>query len=190
MLLPMVDPVIQSEELRPISRVEYRQMVDAGILDPRERIELLRGAIVTMSPIGMHHVHVVSWFTEQLILQLDRTYQVRTQAPFVAGDWSEPEPDVAVARKDYTLRDHPRELFLVIEVSDSTLRRDRKIKTSIYAEAGVPEYWIVNLQDMTVEVHTDPAGDRYETVVTLRDGDVLRPKPLPAVAIAVAEIPR
>lgn len=190
MLSAMVDPELESEQLRPISRAEYERMVEVGILGPRERIELLRGAIVTMSPIGRHHVDVVSWFTEQLILQLDRTFQVRTQAPFIAGDWSEPEPDIAIARKDYTLRDHPRELFLVIEVSESTLRRDRKIKTSIYAEAGVPEYWIVNLQEMTVEVYTDPAGDRYETIVTLRDPDVLRPKLLPAVALAIAEIPR
>jgi Uma2 family endonuclease len=96
----------------------------------------------------------------------------------------------AVAHKDPARRGHPDQLLLLIEVADSSLRTDRRLKRTIYAEAGVPEYWIVDVATLTVEVHTQPSSGTYASVRTLRDGDTLRPTLLPTVAIRVAEIPR
>src|SRR5207249_1079206 len=137
MLSSMFDPeLVEPEHIRPISRKEYDRMVEVGILDEDERCELLRGAIVTMSPQKWHHAAMVSWLNEQLIRQLDTSYEVRPALPFAADDWSEPEPDIAVTRKDHARREHPSAVFLIIEVAESSLRKDRKIKTGIYAEAG------------------------------------------------------
>jgi Uma2 family endonuclease len=190
MLDSMFDPAqIAPGKIRPLSRKEYDRMVELGMFQ-RERIELLRGMLVTMSPIGWLHARVTSWFTEQLIRQLDPSFEVRPQGSFAAGEWSEPEPDVAVAQKDYSLRDLPSELLLLVEVADSSLQYDRTVKVGVYAEANVPEYWIVDVNTATVEVHTKPSGDSYAQVQVLRDGDVLRPALLPTVAIAVSEMPR
>ena len=189
MLAPMLDGQIALDSIRPLSRAEYDRMVELGMF-ANERIELLRGALVKMSPIGWLHTRLTSWFTEQLILQLDRTYEVRCQGSFAASEWSEPEPDLAIVRKDYSLRDLPSEILLIIEVADSSLQHDRTTKVALYAEAGIPEYWIVDLKQMTVEVYTQPVGSTYAKIEMLRDGDTLRPRELPTVAIAIAELPR
>lgn len=99
-------------------------------------------------------------------------------------------PDVSVTPKDYSIRDLPSAMLLVIEVADSSLKSDRTVKLAIYAEANVPEYWIIDVNTSTVEVFTEPSGATYKQVQVLRDGDVLRPTQLPTVAIAVADIPR
>jgi Uma2 family endonuclease len=186
----MVVSMLDQMPTRPLSRKEYDRMVELDFFDEDERIELLRGAIVVMDGQGWHHAAVTAWLTARFVRALDDTYEVRPRLPFAASDWSQPLPDLAIARRDYTLRQHPSELFLVIEVSDSSLRKDRGLKAAIYAEANVPEYWIIDLQAMAVEVHTRPVGDRYEHVETFHDGAVLRPTPLPGVEIEVAAIPR
>lgn len=189
MLATMLESSVAPGDIRPISRKEFERMVDLGMFAD-ERVELLRGLLVKKVTQGWLHARVVAWFTEELIRALDRSYEVRPQVPFPASDWSEPEPDVAVARKDYQRREHPTELLLVIEVADSSLRRDRGVKLDIYAEAGVPEYWIVDVNTTTVAVHTTPTADGYQTIRTVRDGDVLRPTQLPGVELQVVEIPR
>ena len=165
-------------------------MVDVGIFDEDEHIELLRGVIVKMSPQKWHHAAVTSWLNEQLVLQLAGAFEVRPQLPYAASDWSEPEPDLAVVVKDRERRDHPSAALLIIEIAERSLRTDRRIKAQIYAEAGVPEYWVVDLRAMTVHVHTRPVADRYESIVAVRDGEVLRPTRLPGVMLAVTDIPR
>jgi len=185
-----VDPaLVEPQHIRPLSRSEYDRLVDLGWFE-HERIELLRGMLVTMSPQKWPHAAAVSFFNEQLVLQLAGLHEVRPQLPFAADDWSEPEPDLAVTRKDPALREHPSEALLVIEVADSSLRIDRGLKRTIYAEAGVPEYWIVDVEKPTVEVHTAPTRDGYASIQTLRDGDVLRPMLLPEISIRVADLPR
>jgi Uma2 family endonuclease len=180
---------VEPEHIRPLSRAEYDRLVDLGwFVD--ERIELLRGMLVKMSPQNWLHAAAVAFFNERLVLQLAGLHEVRPQLPFAADDWSEPEPDLAVVRKDPARRAHPSELLLVVEIADSLLRADRGLKLAIYAEAGVPEYWIVDVKQLIVEVHTVPSDGRYARVQTLQDGDVLRPTLLPEVAIAVADIPR
>lgn len=191
MLSSMFDPsLVAPERIRPLSRKEYDRMVELGMFE-NERVELLRGMLVTMSPQGGPHATVCAWFTQRITLALgDMTYEVRPQLPFAADDCSEPEPDIAIARRNRSIREHPSEVLLLIEVSDSSLPKDRKLKLAIYAEAQVPEYWIVDLTTMSVEVHTEPTRDGYAKVHVLRDGNVLRPTQLPAVELAVADIPR
>ncbi|MGE0545462.1 MAG: Uma2 family endonuclease [Kofleriaceae bacterium] len=186
----MFDPsLVAPERIRALSRKEYDRMVELGMFED-EKIELLRGLLVTMSPQNWPHSAAVQWLTKQLALQIDRSLAVRPQLPFAASNDSEPEPDLAIVREDYTLRDHPSEVLLLIEVADSSLRKDRSIKRAIYAENGVPEYWIVDVATMTVEVYTQPVNGDYASVRVARDGDVLEPLLLAGVSIAVAELPR
>jgi Uma2 family endonuclease len=186
---PFIPPFVESQPVRLLSRCEYDRLVDLGwFVD--EPIELLRGVLVTMSPQGRAHASAIEFFNEQLVLQLAGRHGVRPQLPFAADDWSEPEPDLAIVRKDPSLRSHPSEALLVVEIASSSLALDRGLKRTIYAEVGIPEYWIVDVNGRTVEVHTRPDGGRYSRVQTLRDGDVLQPTLLPEVMIRVAEMPR
>jgi Uma2 family endonuclease len=189
MLSAMHDPSFE-ESLRRISRKEYRQMAEAGIFDEDEPVELLDGMLVTKVTRGGRHDRLLTWLNRRLTRALDDSFEVRPQCGFAASEWSEPEPDFAIVRADPTHDDHPSAAVLIIEVSDSSLRRDRMWKQTIYAKAGVPEYWIVNVQEMTVEVYTQPTSSGFACKQTLRDGDVLRPTLLPAIEIAVAELPR
>lgn len=185
----MVVSMGEAEQIRRITRREYDLMVERGILEEDEKIELLRGQIVPMSPIGSRHTKLVIWLNARLIRALDPSYEVRPGCPFAADEWSEPEPDLAVRKAD-DRPDHPDKLLLVIEVSDSSLRKDRGIKQAIYAAAGVPEYWIFDVQHDLVEVYTKPRGEAYEQLQTLRAGDVLRPTTVPELVIAIDELPR
>ncbi len=190
MLAAPFDPaLIEPQQIGLLSRREYDRLVDLGWFHD-EPIELLRGMLVTMSPQKWPHAAAVEFFNEQLVLQLAGRYGVRPKLPFAADDWSEPEPDLAVVRKAPALRKHPSEVLLLIEIAHTSLRVDRGLKRTIYAEAGVPEYWIVDVNEMTVEVHTRPELGRYTSVNLLCDGDVLQPTLLPEVQIRVSEIPR
>lgn len=188
-----VDPMLPSDDLqpervRPLSRREYDQLVALGVFED-ERIELLRGQLVTMSPQGDVHAGLTAWLAQQLTLRTSGAYDVRSHSPFAADDYSEPEPDVVVAcRREKYAHPEPPQVLLLIEVSDSSLRKDRKIKLEIYAEAGVPEYWIFDVRAQAIDVHTQPIDGRYTSVVRMKDTGVLRPMALPGVSIDVAEI--
>lgn len=189
MLEAMLDPeVLTSDRIRPLSRREYETIVDAGVFW-KEPVELLRGVVVKMSPHGVPHAEITArlaqWFSK--ILDYER-YDVRCQLPYAATDDSMPEPDVYVTSRTHS-SGHPSTALLVIEVADSSLRMDRVIKSEIYAENGVPEYWIINVNDRVVEVLTEPAADGYRKKVTFASGDVLRPAQLPGIAIAIADLP-
>ncbi|MGE5187288.1 MAG: Uma2 family endonuclease [Acidobacteriota bacterium] len=186
----MLDPSeLAPERIRPLSRREYDRMVDLGMFED-EHVELLRGMLVEMSPQGGRHGTVCAWLAQRLSIALGMSLEVRPQLPFAADDWSEPEPDVAVARRDHSIDEHPGAALLLIEVSQTSLRKDRGVKLQIYAQAGVPEYWIVDLTTMTVEVYSQPTAHGYANVARLGDGDVLRPTQLPGVELPVAELPR
>jgi Uma2 family endonuclease len=137
---------------------------------------------------GPRHRRLVAWTGRELTLALGREYIVHQQMPFAATADSEPEPDLAVTREERGDR-HPSVAMLVVEVADSSMMRDREEKLPIYAEAGVPEYWIVDAKTATVLVMTEPAGGRYLRVERRGPGDVLRPTRLPGVQIAVADLP-
>lgn len=179
-------PVIAPEMFRPLKRAEYDRMVELGLFQD-ERVELLRGVLVKMSPQYAPHSSTVDKLNELLVVPLKGRFRVRIQVPLALSDDSEPEPDVAVVPLGNYDNEHPTTALLVIEVADSSLEKDRG-KAAIYASAGIGEYWIVNLNARTVEVYSSPEGDRYAEVRTARERDTLRPAALSGVEIAVAEI--
>lgn len=186
---PMLPPDdLQPERIRPLSRREYDRLVDLGVFED-ERIELLRGMLVTMSPQGDVHAGLTAWLAQRFTRGTDDSIDVRSHSPFAADDYSEPEPDVVVSRRrERYAHPEPREVLLLIEVADSSLRKDRKVKLEIYAEAGVPEYWIFDIRATAIDVHTLPVDGRYTSVVRHTKTGVLRPVAVPGVTIDVDDI--
>jgi Uma2 family endonuclease len=176
----------EPELFRPLKRSEYDRLVGLGVFDD-ERVELIKGVLVKMSPQEAPHASTVQKLTKLLVARLQERYAVRIQLPLALSDDTEPEPDVAVVPLGDYETEHPHTALLIIEVADSTLKKDRG-KAAVYASAGIAEYWIVNLGARTIEVYASPEGDRYAEVRTLRTGDTLRPRALPDLSLAVAEI--
>jgi Uma2 family endonuclease len=188
---PMPTPVSHLPDgVRPLRRAEYYQLSSLGAFDD-ERVELLRGVLVVMSPEeDPRHAAPVEWLNRRLIRGLGDEFRVRPGMPFNASDYSVTLPDLIVSAESGI--GHPSVALLLIEVSNTSLRKDRGIKLAIYAEAGVPEYWIINASrpgKLEVEVYTEPTATGYARLVTLRDGDILRPSNVP-IEIAVADLPR
>jgi len=176
-----------AEVIRPLRRVEYDQLVKLGVFQD-ERIELLDGALVAMSPIGPPHHGAVQKLTRLLVLALEGRAAVRCQSSFAALEFSEPEPDFAVVPPgDYDL-DHPSEAYLVIEVAESSLAKDRGKKLRLYASCAIPEYWIVNLPERCIEVYTAPTPGAYTQVERYERGQSIRLVTFPDVAFAVSDI--
>ena len=171
---------------RPLWRVEYDRLVEAGCFQD-ERLELLHGRLVLMSPQNAPHATAVKKLNKLLVLLCGDDADVRPQSPVVAGDDSEPEPDFAVVRPDDSM-EHPEAALLVIEVADSSLAKDREVKAPLYAAAGYPEYWIVNLPERCVEIYRDPAGGRYRTATTAVPGQRVRCLALPQIELLVDDV--
>lgn len=178
---------IPNEDLRPLSRRDYDALVVQGAFD-NERLELLRGAIVRMSPIGTDHASAVERLTEIFVRALVPRATVRIQSPFAASDDSEPEPDVVVVPRESYRNEHPTTAWLVVEVAGSSLARDRGLKAKLYAESAVEEYWIVNLVDEVILVYSEIVGGAYGRVVTHRRGEIVRPARFPDVEVAVTDV--
>jgi Uma2 family endonuclease len=156
-------PVLLKQRL--LTTDEYHKMAVAGILKSEDRVELLNGQIIYMSPIGSAHAACVEKMGDLLRRLTAGNAMVRTQNPITLSDISEPEPDIALValKTDYYTERHPvpGEIFLVVEVADSTLEKDRIAKLPLYAEAAIPEYWIVNLEKRELEAYSLPTGSRY-----------------------------
>ena len=172
--------------VRPLKRSEYDQMIALGLFQD-ERIELIRGVLVKRSPQRAPHASTVQKLYQLLTTGLQNRWTVRSQLPLALADDTEPEPDVAVVPLGDYEAEHPGTAVLIIEVADTTLKKDRA-KATVYADAGIGEYWIINLVARTVEVYSSPSDGRYDEVRTLRSGDVLQPAALPDVAVAVANV--
>jgi Uma2 family endonuclease len=177
------------DERRLLTRSEYDQLVNAGVFED-ERVELIYGEILAMAPIGADHESVVDLLTELLVLALSSRARVRVQSSIAIADHSQPEPDLLLLdRGDYSAR-RPTTAYLAIEVASSSLRRDRGPKVALYAEAKIPEYWIVNLVDKIVEVHTEIVGGTYARVTPYRSGEQIRLQAFPDTELAVADFLR
>lgn len=171
---------------------EYRRMVEAGILREDARVELIGGEVVEMSPIGKRHAACVARLTQVITLLLQRAFLVWAQNPIQLDGYSEPQPDVVVLRPrdDFYENEPPKpeDILLVIEVSGSTLAYDRKVKVPLYARAGIPEVWIVNLIDERVETFADLSGGAYQTTATFSRGEEVQSRTLAALRLDVSEI--
>ena len=181
--------------VRRWKRVEYDRLVELGAFD-REPIELLGGHLIVAEPQGPYHASSIRRVDYAVRAVLPPGWLVCVQAPIALDDESEPEPDIAVVRGhlgDY--RDaHPSRPELVIEVADASLRFDRRRKGSLYARAGLPEYWIVNLVDRVLEVYREPApepaapyGWAYHSVARLLPPAVVEIATI-GVTLAVADL--
>ena len=174
-----------------LSVERYHQMIDAGILGEDDRVELLEGFLTTMSPQHPPHAFAVSALTYRLTRCLGDLYRVRTGLPLTLAR-SEPEPDLAVvsAAAEQAAERHPHTAYLVIEVAESSLSKDRIVKSAIYAAAGIPEYWIVDLDARSVEVQRepDPAAACYRFTTRVLTGEVLVSTVLPEVSVSVAAL--
>jgi len=144
---------------------EYHRLAEVGILTDSDRVELINGDIITMSPINSPHGGMVNRLTRTLIKLLGEKNTITVQNPIQIENHSEPEPDLVVAeyREDDYESNHPfpKDIYLIIEVADSTLQKDRTIKYDIYAEAEILEYWIINIPDRQVEIHRQPKNGSY-----------------------------
>jgi Uma2 family endonuclease len=178
-------------------RERYDRLIQAGLFDPDDRVELLDGLLVVREPQGSRHATVVSLVAATLEKAFGRGYHVREEKPIALDDRSEPEPDVVVVPgeiRDY-LAAHPSTPVLVVEVADTSLQLDRFRKGSLYARAGIADYWIVNLIDRVLEVYREPArrsstrgAFRYETARVLRPTEVVVPLAAPRARIRVAAL--
>jgi Uma2 family endonuclease len=181
------DAVVPPEKVRPLRRTEYDRLVLLGMLRG-ENVELLYGRLVRMSPQGEPQVFSVTRLNKLLVRALGDRAEVRVQAPFGASDVSEPEPDLAIVAPGDYLQEHPSRTFLLIEVADSSLQDDRRIKGPLYAAAAVPEYWIVDVVVGVVEVHRDPRADGYASVTRHGRDAVLTVPGLEDVVVRVSDI--
>ena len=167
---------------------ECLAMLSAGILHEDDRTELIEGVLIYMPPIGDYHVGVTIWLNQLLVQALAGRALVQPQCPIYLNDRSAPEPDLAVVRWrpiSESSFSYPPDVYLVVEIADSSLRYDSGPKLARYAAAGIPEVWIANLRAREVTAHSSPAGSEYTSVRTYRSGDSISPGAFPDVVLAI-----
>ena len=171
-----------------MSPQEYRRLVQAGVFDEDARIELIDGLIVDMSPKGRAHENAIAWLARTLITATDpAVFDVRIASPLTLGA-SEPEPDIAVIAAAAPRPHHPSTASLVIEVASSSQQRDLVEKPRVYAAAGVPDYWVIDLDARRAVTHGDVADGVYRHVQAMSGASVLRPVSPGLPSIAVADV--
>lgn len=181
-------------DIRLLTIQEYHRMAEAGIFHPEERLELIAGQIIRKSAKGTAHESAITR-TERLLRQrLGEQVLLRLQSPIQLDDYSEPEPDIAVVMPnplDYD--DHhpyPEEVFLLIEVADSSLKYDREVKAIAYAKSGIADYWILDVNQRKLHVYRLPSPDSYQSETILSEDVTISPLAFPDCAIAPRELLR
>jgi Uma2 family endonuclease len=154
---------------------EYYRMAETGILKEGDRVELIEGEIVEMSPIGSHHAACVDRAGRALNQRIGKNFIVRVQNPIRLSDLSEPQPDLALLRPraDFYEQSHPTpdDVLLVIEVADTAVAYDRGVKVPLYARSGIAEVWLVDLTQERIEIYTQPAGASYRQMMSVARGE-------------------
>ena len=177
---------------RRFTRAEYYRMAEVGILGEDDRVELIKGEIVQMSPIGRLHKAFVGNLSQLLAVRFADRAVVWTQNPIILTDDSEPQPDLAVLRRrtpSYRARDaYAEDVLLLIEVADTSLTYDRTTKLHLYAQAGIPEYWIVDCTNETIEVYRNPGPHGYRDATRAAGAATLSLQAFPDVELRLAEI--
>jgi Uma2 family endonuclease len=183
--------------LRRFSRAEYERLIELGIFQPGEPIELIGGELMVAEPQGAAHYTAIRKTAKALEAAFGPGWEVRTQGPVGLDDDSEPEPDVAVvpgSPDDYG-RAHPSRPVLTVEVAESSLVIDRRHKGSLYARAGLPDYWVLNLIDRVLEVYREPVADstapfgwRYARGEVLDVSARVAPLAAPTSAISISQL--
>ena len=160
--------LLAPDKQRGILRREYERMVEIGMFED-DKLELLEGCLVTMSPQGTYHATALRRLAQFLLAAVNNQQaEVQVQSPLALSNNSEPEPDIAIVPAGNYWHTHPNTALIAIEIAESSITKDRSIKACIYAQANIPEYWIVNLTDGVFEVFTQPAGNTYSEKQTYR----------------------
>jgi len=187
----MAPPAAPSLSLRRFTQDEYFRMLKAGVLGEDESTELLSGHVTCMSPQNAPHriavAKVSTWFQQNVV---PKGYWVQTQGTLPLGAEDTPEPDLVLfpGTPDDLIDGEPDVIPLVVEVADTSISRDRTVKLATYAAHGIPEYWIVNLTDRTLEVYRDPSGDEYRERRTLDPEDAVAPQFDDSLSVDVATL--
>jgi Uma2 family endonuclease len=189
-----MDDVLATVEVRRrrFTVEEYYRMAEVGIFGPEERVELIEGEIIRMSPIGPHHAACVNALTRRLLQGVGDRAVLSPQNPVRLLSDTEPQPDVVLLRppegRYWEHRAAPADALLVVEVSETSYRYDRRIKLPLYARAGIPEVWIVDLVRGVVEVFREPQPTDYGSAQRVERGGTIAPGAFPDVIIAVEEV--
>ena len=186
-----MDDVIAKVELlrRRFTWEEYHQMAETGILGPEDRVELIEGEIIQMTPIGRRHAACVAELTRRLVPAVGDRALLWPQNPVRLPRDTEPQPDIVLLRPraDRYTRDsaHAEDVLLLVEVADTSYRYDRGIKLPLYARAGVAEMWIIDLAHDVVEVYREPTATGYAFSERVTLGGRVAPAALPDVVLAI-----
>jgi len=171
---------------------EWRRLGEANIFPPVSRLELINGEILEMSPIGFNHSGHLNRINKLFAKLIPDTVIPSVQNPLQLGDLSEPEPDFMLLKPnaDFYSSRHPNaeDVLLLIEVADSSLTFDQNQKLRLYALHGIPEYWLLNLNDLSLEVYRKPNGEVYAEKTTLRAADIITLSQLDEISIRIADI--
>jgi Uma2 family endonuclease len=171
---------------------DYHRMAEAGIITEDDRVELIEGEVVEMSPIGSLHAGCVNRLSALLHEQVGQTVIIAVQNPIRIDEYSEPQPDVArlAPRADFYSNGHPTpaDVLLVIEVADTSVDYDRWVKIPLYARAGIAEVWFVNLPGDFIEIFSQPTGGVYKQVRRVGRGERLNSQSVPGIALSVDAI--
>ncbi len=192
MIAEIVDQVETTElSRRRFTADEYWRILEAGILGEDAAVELIWGEIIEMSPINVPHTLCVNRLNMMLTPRLAEQAIVSVQNPVQIDEYSLPQPDIAVwqlSDEEYDRLADPTELLLVIEVADSSIRKDKVAKAKLYGAAGITDYWIVNLHARRVEVFRDPQTDGYGTITLYGPGKTISPLAFPDMSLSVDAI--
>ena len=173
------------------SVVEYHDLAKKGIFSEDDRVELINGEIIEMAPIGSDHSGNVTQLTHKFVVLLDQKALVSVQNPVIFGDHSESEPDITLLhwRDDFYKNSSPAsdDVFLIIEVADTSARYDREVKVPLYARHDISEIWLLDLQQQRLEIYRHPVDGEYSEIKHLRDGKIA-PLALPDAVIDLAEL--
>jgi Uma2 family endonuclease len=175
-----------------LTRRDYYRLAEAGILGEDDRVELLEGQLVDMSPIGPRHALVIDVLNQLLLTAVGERAWLRVRNPIVLDDASEPQPDLALVRLPSSgypdAHPRPPDIILLVEVADSSLDLDRGAKLELYARAGIREFWVVDLTANKVVVHRSPNDGGYGSIAINDVSGTVRVEALPDVTISVARI--
>ncbi|NJL90930.1 MAG: Uma2 family endonuclease [Coleofasciculaceae cyanobacterium SM2_1_6] len=200
----MLETILESPEtpetalpLRLWTVAEYHRMAELGLLEPTEKVELIAGQIIRkMSPQRTGHAVTLTLiyrlFNRLFKHLLEEQVLIRPQLPISLGERSEPEPDLVLvmAGELRYLDHHPRseEIYLIIEVADTTLRIDTGLKAQSYAEAGIADYWVLDLKNRQLRVYRKPGATGYQTILTLQIAAQISPLQFPEININIADL--
>jgi Uma2 family endonuclease len=167
-----------SIEKRLLTVQEYNEMGRVGILRPSDKVELIHGEIIKMSPIGSKHANTVNKLNEVFRKLIDRELIISIQNPVITGPKSQPQPDISILnfRDDFYGNRIPEssDILLIVEVSDSSILYDREVKGPVYAAASIPEYWIIDVENDRIEVYSAPRDGIYTKSLILSETDSMK----------------